>query len=70
MTNIELKLENEDFRPAFILEDVRGIYLNNIKAPVRDGVPSFVLKNVTDFKSVQCGTLPDKKIDKTDNLKF
>jgi polygalacturonase len=70
MTNIELKLENEDFRPPFILEDVKGVYFNNVRAPHKDGVPFFILKNVTNFKSIGCGTLPDKKIDKADDLKF
>jgi polygalacturonase len=70
MMNIEMKLENEDFRPPFILEDVKGASFINVKAPHKDGVPSFILKNVTDFSTVRCGTLPDKKIDKADNLKL
>jgi polygalacturonase len=70
MTNIELKLENADFRPPFILEDVSGVNFMNIKAPHGDGIPFFILKNVKDFKTSGCGTLPDKKIDKADNLKL
>jgi polygalacturonase len=70
MTNIEMKLENEDFRPPFILEDVKGASFINVKAPHKEGVPSFILKNVTDFRTVLCGTLPDKKVDKADNLKL
>lgn len=70
MTNVELKLENEDFRPAFILEDVNGIYLNNIRTPAREGIPTYVLKNVTDFKSLNCGSLPDKRISKTESVMF
>ena len=70
MSNVELKLENEDFRPPFILEDVKGATFINAKAAHAEGVPSFILKNVTDFKMVQCGSLPDKKIDKTESAKF
>ncbi len=70
MINIEMKLENEDFRPPFILEDVKGASFINVKAPHKEGVPSFILKNVTDFKTIQCGTFPDKKIDKAENLKL
>jgi polygalacturonase len=70
MTNIEMKVENEDFRPAIILEDVKGATFINVRTPYKEGVPSFVLKNVTDFRTIQCGTLPDKKIDKADNLKL
>jgi polygalacturonase len=70
MINIELKLENEDFRPAFILDDVRGASFINIKADHAKNVPTFLLKNVTDFKTLHCGKLPDKKIDKTVLTKF
>ena len=70
MSNVELKLENEDFRPPFILEDVKGATFINAKAAHAEGVPSFILKNVTDFKMVQCGSLPDKKIDKAESAKF
>jgi hypothetical protein len=70
MNNVELNLENEDLRPPFILEDVKGASFNNVKAPHAQGVPTFVLKNVTDFKTVQCGTVPDKKIAKAENIKL
>jgi hypothetical protein len=70
LTNVELKLENDDFRPPFILEDVKGATFINVIAAHSEGVSSFVLKNVTDFSTVNCGTLPDKKINKTTNIKF
>lgn len=70
MSNIEMKVENEDLRPSFILEDVKGASFINVKAPHAQGVPTFVLKNVTDFKTVQCGSVPDKIIDKAENLKL
>lgn len=70
MTNIDLKFENEDFRPPFILEDVEGAYFNNVYTPHAEGVPSFILKNVSDFRTINCGILPDKKIDKTTDTKF
>lgn len=70
MTNIDLKFENEDFRPPFILEDVEGAYFNNVNAKHAEGVSSFVLKNVSDFRTINCGILPDKKIDKATDIKF
>jgi polygalacturonase len=70
LVNVELKLENEDFRPPFILEDVKGATFINVKAPHKEGVPSFVLKNVLDFSISNCGTLPDKKITKAENIKL
>jgi hypothetical protein len=70
MNNVELKLENEDLRPPFILEDVKGASFNNVNAPHGQGVPTFILKNVIDFKTSGCGALPDKSIAKADNLKL
>jgi len=70
MVNVELKLENEDFRPPFILEDVKGASFINVKADHSEGIPSFVLKNVSDFNTLNCGSLPDKKIIKTTTIKF
>ncbi len=70
MSNIELKLENEDPRPAFILEDVKGALFYNVRASHGNNIPTFVLKNVTNFATFQCGTVPDKKIVKTESLKL
>ncbi len=70
MSDIEIKLENEDSRPPFWLEDVKGATFINVKAQQSKGVPTFILKNVTDFKTTDCGTVPDRKIDKTTNLKL
>ena len=70
LTNIELRLENEDSRPPFILVDVKGATFNNVRADYSKGIPSFVLKNVSDFRTINCGNLPDKKIDKTNAFKF
>ena len=44
ITNVELKLENSDARPPFILEDVKGATFFNVRAPHGEGIPSFVLK--------------------------
>ncbi len=70
LTNIELKLENIDLRPPFILEDVAGITLINVRAPHAEGVPSFFLKDVSDFETINCGALPDRKIDKAPDTKL
>ena len=70
MNNIEMKLENEDLRPPFILEDVKGATFINVKAPHAKDVPTYILKKVTDFKTINCGSLPDKIINKADNIKL
>ncbi|SHH61898.1 glycoside hydrolase family 28 protein [Wenyingzhuangia marina] len=34
--NVKLTLENKDFRPAFIFDDVEGLEMNNIDTPTRE----------------------------------
>lgn len=69
-TDIELKLENDDPRPPFILEDVKEISFINVKAAHKEGVPTFILKNVTDFSMINSGSLPDKKISNAADTKL
>ena len=49
MDNVEVSFLKEDLRPAFVLDDVKGVEFNNVKAQAAPGVPSFVLKNVEKF---------------------
>jgi polygalacturonase len=70
LTNIALKLENTDARPAFILEDVKGASLFNVTAEHGTAVPVFVLKSVNNFTMKDCGSLPDKTIEKAENIKL
>ncbi len=63
MKDIEMKVENEDSRPPFMLEDVSGATFINVDAQLSKGVPAFILKNVTNFKTLNCENIPDNKID-------
>jgi polygalacturonase len=63
MNNVEVGFINEDFRPAFILDDVKDADFNNVKAKHAPDVPTFVLKNVKDFKTHQCEPVPDTQIE-------
>ena len=51
MNNINLQFEETDYRPAFILNDVKGAEFNNVKVESAEGVSKFILKNVSDFNS-------------------
>jgi polygalacturonase len=52
MRDIEIKPLQEDFRPAFVLNDVDGADFTHVKIPRKVGA-SFVLKNVRDFSVSQ-----------------
>ncbi|HOO98612.1 MAG TPA: glycosyl hydrolase family 28-related protein [Bacteroidales bacterium] len=70
LSDIELKLENDDARPAFILEDVKGATFINVKASKVQDIPSFILKDVTDFRTIHCSPVPDRTISKTAAMKL
>ncbi|MFA9388697.1 MAG: glycoside hydrolase family 28 protein [Prolixibacteraceae bacterium] len=61
LNHVELKLENDDFRPAFILDDVSGAVLNGVKMTKVGAVPSIVLKNVEDLSIKDCRPIPDQE---------
>jgi polygalacturonase len=59
MNNIDVRHEKEDLRPAFVLEDVQGADFLHIKAQREAGVPSFALKNVSDFSAYLSRPVPE-----------
>jgi hypothetical protein len=63
MNNVEVGFINDDFRPAFVLDDVKGAEFNNVTAQHADGVSTFVLKNVENFKAHQCKPVPDTQLE-------
>ncbi len=62
LNNVEVSFINEDFRPAFILDDVKGANFINVKAQHAPDVPIFVLKKVNDLNLHQCEGLPDTQL--------
>ena len=64
LDHVELKLENDDFRPAFLLEDVSGATLTNVKATKVGEVPSLILKNVEDVRIKDCRPVGDVQLKK------
>jgi polygalacturonase len=49
MSNIEVRYEAEDQRPAFALDDVKGADFIHVKADHAPGVPVFAMNEVSDF---------------------
>lgn len=63
MGNIKVEYANEDFRSAFVLEDVKGADFVHVKAQHAPGVPVFALKNVSDFNTYLSRPLPDTHLE-------
>jgi hypothetical protein len=68
--HVELKLENNDFRPALILDDVTGASLNNLIVGKLGVVPSVVLKNSENVQIQDCKPFKDKQISKITSTQF
>lgn len=49
LTNVEISYLGKETRPAFVIDDVQGIELRNVKAQPVPGVAPFALKNVGGF---------------------
>jgi len=52
LNNVEIRYENEDQRPAFIVEDVEGLRLNNVAGDEILGVPFILLKDTQAFELI------------------
>ncbi|MDP4228573.1 MAG: glycoside hydrolase family 28 protein, partial [Bacteroidota bacterium] len=59
MSNVEVSYMNDEQRPAYVLNDVKGADFSNIKAQHAANSPVFILKNVENFNTHQCKSLKD-----------
>jgi polygalacturonase len=60
--NIDIRVEKEDLRPAFVLDDVQDAEFYRIKVPHAAGTPVFSLHNVSDFRVSQCSGVKDTQL--------
>ena len=63
MSHVEISSLNEDRRPGFVLDDVQDSDFFSIRAPQLTGVPTFALKNVSDFRVSGSKDVPDTRLD-------
>jgi len=67
MDNVDVRFEQADDRPAFVLMDVADAAFHRVRARHDGGQPVFVLRNVTRFAAVDCADLPDRSITRAEN---
>ncbi len=65
MDNVEVGFMSPDTRPAFVLDDVRGVELHGVRAQRSVGVPTLVLRDVEDVRVGHSHPIPDTYITKT-----
>jgi len=64
--NVQISYDGEEARPAFYLNDVKNAEFLHVKAKRQDGVPEFVLRNISDFRTHHTTSVPDTLIQKTE----
>ena len=64
MHDVQVSFMEDDYRPPFILDDVKGAILYDIQAQKTAGVSSFILKNVQDVNIRQTMGVKDTFIKK------
>lgn len=70
MRDVEVSYLKEDLRPAFWLSDVTGADFLHVRAQHAANVPTFDLRNVSDFNTHQCWPLPDMRLERVDVRRF
>ena len=68
--HIEIKYDTTDFRPAFVLDDVQNTNFNNVNTHTAEGIPAFYLKNIQNFKTSECNSIPDTKLESVKEKKL
>jgi polygalacturonase len=63
--NVQVSYTDKEERPAFYLNDVKDIDFLHVKAQRTEGVPEFVLKNVSNFRTHYTQSIPDTTLPKT-----
>jgi hypothetical protein len=69
-TNVEIQFMEDDYRPAFVLEEVLNADFKNVKTQKIENVPTFMLKNVQNFKTRECQSVPDTKLESVEEKKL
>jgi hypothetical protein len=67
MSNIEVSFMENDFRPPFVLHNVKDAEFNFINAQTAKGISTFILKDVENIKVHQSQSVPDTKLEKAEN---
>lgn len=62
LNNVEVSFLGKETRPAFILIDVKGIQLNNVRAQKAGDAPVLTLKDVSGFESRGGNMVKDTKV--------
>lgn len=64
LNNVEVSYLGKETRAPFFIDDVKGAELRNVTIQKVNGIPTFIMKNVTDFEIKDSKGFKDTKISK------
>jgi hypothetical protein len=67
---VEVGFMSPDTRPAFVLDDVRGAELHGVRAQAAASAPTFVLRDVEDFRITHSAPLRDTYVKRATRQSF
>ena len=67
LNNVEVGYMTEDTRPPFVLDDVRDARFHNVRAEKAEGVPTFMLRNVEEFRTEHTEGVSDTVVVRTES---
>jgi polygalacturonase len=70
LNNIDVSYDQEELRPAFVLNDVSGADFFLVTAELSKDASTFVLQNVSDFRAYQCKGVADTRLERVDQKKL
>lgn len=70
LDNVSVGFMAEDRRPAFVLEDVKGIEFRGVRAQKASGVPTFVLMDVENFRTLYSAPVADMHLERVERQEF
>jgi polygalacturonase len=70
LDNVEVRYEQQDTRPAYVLRDVADADFHHTRADKAPGTPTFVLDAVDDFRVSTSRPVPDTALDHVDHTEL
>ena len=70
MKDVEVRFMRNDQRPPFVIDSAKNVVFESLKAQHADGVPTFLLKEVTNLDLRESPDLPDTKLKHIEQAKF
>lgn len=70
MDGVQVSFAREDRRPAFVLEDVADAQFHSVEAEKAPGVPTFVLRDVSEFRTLHSRPVSDRVVRRAARAEF